>query len=383
MDKNIFPALLLETSRGCWWGEKVRCTFCGLSQDIIGFRSKSANRAMNEINELYEKYNIPFFELVDNILDKKYYETLLPTLSEDKRDLKFFYEIKANVAKHEVKLLADAGIFWVQPGIESLNDKVLKLLKKGAMSYHNIQLLKWCREYGILVSWNYLADVPNEKDEWYADELEMVPLLEHFQAPWNSGTPIRYDRFSVYALNQKEYGLDLVPTKAYDYIYDLTKEQISNLAYFFENRNLSIVNDGKERPIWEKLKEIMAKWREKFYVLGELGYLTEEPLNQELLPNLLIISDEDNKMVIKDTRSCAISENIELNGLETEIYRVCDEALSAGTIVVKLKDKNLDITQSEVENILDTLLKKKIMIFVSNRYLSLALQNPIRDYFRF
>jgi radical SAM superfamily enzyme YgiQ (UPF0313 family) len=29
---NDKPTLTLETSRGCWWGERAHCTFCGLTK---------------------------------------------------------------------------------------------------------------------------------------------------------------------------------------------------------------------------------------------------------------------------------------------------------------------------------------------------------------
>ena len=39
------PTLALETSRGCWWGAKHHCTFCGLNGGTMQYRSKSPERA--------------------------------------------------------------------------------------------------------------------------------------------------------------------------------------------------------------------------------------------------------------------------------------------------------------------------------------------------
>ena len=33
--------LLYEGSRGCWWGEKHHCTFCGLNAQSMKFRAKA------------------------------------------------------------------------------------------------------------------------------------------------------------------------------------------------------------------------------------------------------------------------------------------------------------------------------------------------------
>ena len=44
--------LLFEASRGCWWGAKQHCVFCGLNGATMAFRSKSAGRALDELRTL-------------------------------------------------------------------------------------------------------------------------------------------------------------------------------------------------------------------------------------------------------------------------------------------------------------------------------------------
>ena len=71
-------ALPIEASRGCWWGMKSHCTFCGLNGISMRFRSKSAERAENELLTLAKRYKVTKFVAVDNILDLSYFKTLLP-----------------------------------------------------------------------------------------------------------------------------------------------------------------------------------------------------------------------------------------------------------------------------------------------------------------
>ena len=40
------PTLFLETSRGCWWGQRMHCTFCGLNGSGMVYRSAEANTAL-------------------------------------------------------------------------------------------------------------------------------------------------------------------------------------------------------------------------------------------------------------------------------------------------------------------------------------------------
>ena len=60
------------------------------------------------------------FFAVDNIMDHSYFATVLTQLVEERSDFELFYEIKANLRRAHVKLLRDAGVKRVQPGIESL-----------------------------------------------------------------------------------------------------------------------------------------------------------------------------------------------------------------------------------------------------------------------
>src|SRR4029450_7806053 len=89
--------LLLETSRGCWWGAKKHCTFCGLNGATMAYRSKSPERAFDEISELVSRYGVTRVECVDNILDNHYITTLFPRLAASGLNLELFYEVKANL----------------------------------------------------------------------------------------------------------------------------------------------------------------------------------------------------------------------------------------------------------------------------------------------
>ena len=52
LGETLHPVALIETSRGCWWGAKQHCTFCGLNGETMAFRSKSAARCFQELASL-------------------------------------------------------------------------------------------------------------------------------------------------------------------------------------------------------------------------------------------------------------------------------------------------------------------------------------------
>ncbi len=146
---GVTPTLLMETARGCWWGERSHCTFCGLNGATMAFRSKTPERVLSEIKLLFDRHHVRIVSVVDDILDMRYFKSVLPLLAEAGLGIEFFWEIKANLTHHQVRALNDAGVTLVQPGIESFSDHVLKLMRKGTTGLRNIELMKWCREYGV------------------------------------------------------------------------------------------------------------------------------------------------------------------------------------------------------------------------------------------
>ena len=128
---RLEPRLSLETSRGCWWGAKHHCTFCGLNAEGMAYRAKSPDRVLDEIAHLCETYPTTSIDCVDTILHMKYFDTVLPRLAERSEKVSLFYETKANLTLQQVRRLREAGVWRIQPGIESFSDEALRLMKKG------------------------------------------------------------------------------------------------------------------------------------------------------------------------------------------------------------------------------------------------------------
>src|SRR5207247_944067 len=73
LDKEFRLCLSLESSRGCWWGVKQHCTFCGLNALGMAYRQKSHTRFQQEVEATVRKYGARYLLMTDNILSMKYY----------------------------------------------------------------------------------------------------------------------------------------------------------------------------------------------------------------------------------------------------------------------------------------------------------------------
>ncbi|MGI9517160.1 MAG: RiPP maturation radical SAM C-methyltransferase, partial [Pirellulaceae bacterium] len=231
---EIQGQLVFETSRGCWWGDKHHCTFCGLNGHTMAFRSKKPERALEEIEYLAARHSTKNLGCVDNILDMRYVDSLFPQLAERGLELDIFYEVKANLRYEQLTKMRDGGLTEIQPGIESFSNEVLKLMDKGCTAAHNVQLLRWCQELGINVAWNILAGFPGESPSEYEATARLVPQVTHL-APPCSCSLVRLDRFSPFHLQADKYGFKRVrPARAYFYVFPLGRRELEKLAYYFD-----------------------------------------------------------------------------------------------------------------------------------------------------
>lgn len=197
LEKEKKINLVAESSRGCWWGAKSQCSFCGLNGDNAAFRSKDPQAFADELRALTDRYGPSYFMLADNIMDLKYIDTLFPDLITQGDEFTLFYETKSNLRKEQLELMSAGGIVKIQPGIESLSTPILKLMGKGTTRLQNLQLLKWCEEFHIDLKWNLLYGFPNEEARQYEEMAELMPWLVHLPAP-SSAVQIRIDRFGGY-----------------------------------------------------------------------------------------------------------------------------------------------------------------------------------------
>src|ERR1700722_9651292 len=148
------PRLVVEGSRGCWWGAKHHCTFCGLNGSFMEFRSKSPQMFAEEVLTLVKRHRILDVGVTDNILDMRYLSSLAPRLAESGYDLRLSYEIKSNLNREQLTALYMAVISYVQPGVENLSSRVLRLMDKGVTGGQNVRLLRDAETVGVNMNWN-------------------------------------------------------------------------------------------------------------------------------------------------------------------------------------------------------------------------------------
>jgi ribosomal peptide maturation radical SAM protein 1 len=341
--------LPMESSRGCWWGQKHHCTFCGLNGSSMAFRSKSGRRVIEEMEELSNRYQQLQFGMVDNIFPMKYFADMLPALKRRQVKLSLFYETKANLTKPQLRSMREAGIVAIQPGIESLSTDVLRLMRKGITGLQNIQLLKWCREFGIVPHWNLLYGFPGEEGSDYEAMANMMDALHHLQPPHGIDR-IRLDRFSPNFYDAANLGIvNIRPVRNYSLVYDLPENEVADIAYFFNYEYA----DGRDPDTYTgAARDAVARWRANRDNRG------------------LHCVDHGNSLVIWDFRPGAVRTVTVLKSCDRTVYLYCDQHRSLQQILAL---PEVDDQASSVVPVLNEWISNRLMIGLDGQYLALAV----------
>lgn len=354
---EVKPILLFETSRGCWWGERAHCTFCGLNGLSMAYRSMKPELAVKQFESLF-KYSpkISKYEAVDNILPRSYLQDVLPALNTPPETI-IFYEVKADLSEQDMQVLAKARVKSIQPGIESLATSTLKLMKKGTTAFQNIALLKNCALYDIEPSWNLLVGFPGEGEEVYKKYIADLGLLSHLPPP-TSVYPVRFDRYSPYFVKAKEYQLDLHPLDYYELAYPFDRKSISNMAYYFSDLNV-----GAPYSV------MMLTWINKIREKVNLWVARANAKSSELPPRLYFV-EKDGKKVVYDSRSGKAIEH-HLGDLANKIL----EALDKPKRVIDITKEFGDIEGLNPEQELAALQSKGLIFQEGDKFISLVLKD--------
>jgi ribosomal peptide maturation radical SAM protein 1 len=351
--------LLYEGSRGCWWGEKHHCTFCGLNAQSMKFRAKKPEQVLREIADLSQRYDAVRFRLVDNIIDMAYIEELFGKLAADHCDLDIFIETKSNLQKRQIKALAVGGVKCMQPGLESLSLNQLRAMDKGVTPMQNIICLKWSLYYHITVLWNLLLGFPGETDEDYQRQIELIPSLLHLQPPEATGK-FWLQRFSPYFTRPHEYGIRITaPGMAYEYVYDARQVDLKKIAYDFE---YELDNWSVDHHLYQELVAAIESWQ-RMHKSGDRPFL--------------YYSKAPTYVTIYDGRNPKLATRRRYEGLAALVIEVCNESAKSVEQIRATAAGRTDCSDAILQPILNDLTAQRVLYEERGKYFTLAIpENP-------
>ncbi|WP_338865703.1 RiPP maturation radical SAM C-methyltransferase [Myxococcus stipitatus] len=320
LDASSLGAILprsvpFEGSRGCWWGERRHCAFCGLNGQTMTYRSRGAQQIVSELAEQRQRHGVSTFVAVDEIIPQRFFRELPPLLEEQLPDAALFYEMTPAVPRELLEPLAASVTFHSQPGIESLITPVLHAMNKRLRGIDNVCLLRRAQELGIHLLWNMLFGIPGERFEHYEPVLRHFPALYHLRPP--NPLPLTLARFSPYHSEPGRFGIRITrPQEGLQFAYPVAPELLDDIAMNFEFEYL----DGYDpRPVAQLLSEAVRRW-ESFHPAASLT-----------------VELRGERARIEDGRHPQMS-TYELAPLDTLLYRNLERTIDLGVLAQRILD---------------------------------------------
>jgi ribosomal peptide maturation radical SAM protein 1 len=253
--------LPIETARGCWWGAKHHCTFCGLNRAGMEFRAKEPQQVVSMLETLSRRYGRLDFNAIDNIMAPEYAEQLFGQLAQNKSDIRLHYEIRPHFRREQLAKMRSGGLISVQPGIESLSTHVLKLMKKHSTGMRNLELMKWCTYYGINNLYNILVGFAGETPDDYRMQCDVIRKIPHLQPPYAIARA-RADRGSPMFTEPDKHGVGkLRPSDCYSYMFPAGLFDLNRISYYFDHDGDGMLPEHKYDQIYRSVAGWQDSWR--------------------------------------------------------------------------------------------------------------------------
>lgn len=362
--KITTQVLPIESSRGCWWGQTKHCVFCGIDDDTLKYRHKSADTTMHMLRQLRSRYGTDMtFRFSDYIMPKKFYTELLPVLIHESPKFKLNSEIKANQPPERVRMLSEAGFLEVQPGIESFSTSVLKAMDKGVRGIDNVSLLKNGYINRLTILYNILYGLPSDNMEEYEGMLENIPLIYHLIPPV-ARTHTVVTKFAPLQTDPGRFGIktSAVHHSCYDVLFSEDFLQTSSFdldeyAYYF-NRNFPYK------------QELIIKYKQ---LVQQIDYW--KSLHRERFVELSLKIINDEIVEIKDTRFVEEASYI-LEGLPTKILLAAESPIKFDALYNTFNKESIT-KAGDILNSINILSEKRLIWKEDDMIMSLPIPKDI------
>lgn len=184
------PMVQIFTSRGC----PNMCTFCQYPQVFSGrkFRTRSPDDVVNELEWIKKK--MPevkeiFIEDDTFTINKPRVHDICKKINEKNLKLTWSSNVRADLDYDTMKVMKSAGARLLVVGYESGDDKILKNIKKGIVTYMSKAFSENARKAGLKVFGCFMIGLPGETKETMEKTFSLAKELDPDMAFFQQAVP--------------------------------------------------------------------------------------------------------------------------------------------------------------------------------------------------
>jgi anaerobic magnesium-protoporphyrin IX monomethyl ester cyclase len=213
LDLTLYTRRILPyyMTKGCAFG---RCAYCS-DPAYSSARTRSGVRAAGELETLVRRYNPDTIIFVDSYIHP---DKLAPVATElIRRGLHTRWLMQTRMDRFlttdRIRLFAEAGCDELWFGMETVNRRLIKLIRKGSTREIIERILRDCCAAGIRVTLNCMIGFPTETMEEADDTVEFVDSLGRLQPDLafkcNTGF-VFVPRLSAFGQTPEKFGITVV-----------------------------------------------------------------------------------------------------------------------------------------------------------------------------
>jgi radical SAM superfamily enzyme YgiQ (UPF0313 family) len=164
LESKRIPAAAIMTSRGC----PFDCTFCDHRVFGSKVRHFSADYTLAMIRHLIEQYGVRDLMVLDDnfLVHTKKLMAICDAMIAEKLDLTWYCIAHAkSVSEEKATKIRETGCWFIELGIESGNDDILKSIKKNTSKAEFARAATVAKKAGLMIKGNFIFGFPGETRE--------------------------------------------------------------------------------------------------------------------------------------------------------------------------------------------------------------------------
>lgn len=362
------PSLPLLGCRGCYW---CKCTFCDHSFVYNNdYRPANVDKFLFDINNYIDEYNVRYINFHDEAMTPSGLLGLSNRLIEDGADIKWSTDARLDrgLTYDILKTAHKAGLSILFFGLESINNRVIKLMNKGTHVDVSKRILTDAKMVGIGAHCFFICGFPTETIEEYQETVDFVIRNKDIIA-CQSCSEFSLGKHSPIAKEPEKYKIRIL---------DKDYPDSASLNYKFERIDVDNEYEEKRKAAYSNVTKHLFTYAQRVLCLlfrehwviywdhiEETLKKASEVTNSYPLKSGVFPIETDDQLLVFD---CATSEVFEFSKETKYLFNLIEE--NGGKqidVIVRKASKHFNMPEDEMKDKLSeflSLLIEKSIIFV-------------------
>lgn len=236
LDLNAYflpePLIPYQASRGCFYGQ---CAFCNHDPDYRHhYRENTAEKVVDDLLKIVSETGSRNIQLVDEAIEPEFFSELVCAMDDnpafERINWYCYLRVSSKYSQKIVKLAQRNGLRLVMFGVETLQQRMLKFIKKGIVAGVAKNNLKLFHENGISTFAWLMHGLPSETEGEAREDAEMIADVSDYLDGCSSGRFLLHVNTDMIREPKKYNILSINSTDGYNFVHHYMNEPIDTKA---------------------------------------------------------------------------------------------------------------------------------------------------------